>query len=61
MPLAKGEAGEHPALCPQLSARAHAPASQIPAPIRRPFPGRDQPSDVGETRVARGTAAPFPP
>jgi vitamin B12 transporter len=50
MPLAKGEAGEIPALCPQLSADALAPVSQIPAPIGRPFPGRDQPSDVGKAR-----------
>jgi hypothetical protein len=61
MPLAKGEAGEHPALCPQLSVRAPARTSQIPAPIRRPFPGRDQPSDVGETCAVPGAAAPFPP
>ena len=59
MPLAKGEAGEHPALCPQLYVQGHdGRTSQIPALTRRPFPGRDQPSDVGKTQAR---PAPFPP
>jgi len=56
MPWAKGEAGEHPALCPQLWSQLEAGRSQIPALARRPFP-RPGPA-LGRGPTASGRRVP---